>query len=163
MAKVQFDVNRHLKIVEKIPFVHGLSMSQVQKVLQAGRLEMFSDGHVLCRDGENSTAMFILLSGTLIVRNGDTELAEVHPVDIVGEMGVVTNQPRCATIEVNKAATLIVVPKMQFDVLLKNDIEMASHIYKNLLDSLSQKLRANNEKFKKTRNGDNNHLMAATV
>lgn len=158
----KIDVNRHLKIVEKIPFVRNLSMHQVQQVLHTGRLETFGVGHLLCKDGENSTAMFILLAGELAVKDGNTLLAKIEPVDIVGEMGVVTNQPRCATIEVTAPATVITVSKIQFDMLLKNDVDMAARIYKNMLDSLSKKLRTNNEKLAETKE-DGNRLRAASV
>jgi len=56
MAK-QVNLTRHLKIVEKIPFVKGLSLHQVQQVLKAGSLETMQAGQVLCRDGEKSTAI----------------------------------------------------------------------------------------------------------
>ena len=59
-------------------------------------------------------------------------------------MGVVTSQPRSATIEVSQDATFLSIGKMPFDVLMKNDIDMAVKIYRNMLEALSQKLRDNN-------------------
>lgn len=158
----KIDVTRHLKIVEKIPFVRNLSMHQVQQVLKAGAVETYPVGHFLCKDGEKSTAMFILLAGELAVRDGSTLLARIKPVDIVGEMGVITNQPRCATIEVVKETTVIKVGKMQFDAILKQDVDMAARIYKNMLDSLSQKLRSNNERLADAQDEDR-LLYAASV
>ena len=85
-------------------------------------------------------------------------------MDIVGEMGVVTNHPRCATIEVLTDATVIMVGKMQFDALLKQDVDMAARVYKNMLDSLSQKLRSNNERLAEGSSDDKDHqLLAASV
>jgi len=158
----KIDVTRHIKIVEKIPFVRNLSMHQVQQVLHIGRLETHPVGHLLCKEGEKSHAMFILLAGELAVKDGHMHLAQIVPVDIVGEMGVITNQPRCATIEVVKDATLITVGKMQFDALLKQDVDMAARIYKNMLDSLSQKLRSNNERLSETQDSGS-QLLAASV
>ena len=158
----KIDVTRHIKIVEKIPFVRNLSVHQMQQVLHIGRLETYSGGHVLCKEGEKSNAMFILLAGELAVKDGHTHLARIKPVDIVGEMGVITNQPRCATIEVITDATLITVGKMQFDALLKQDVDMAARIYKNMLDSLSQKLRSNNERLSESEDRGS-QLLAASV
>ena len=137
-------------------------MHQVQQVLKVGSLEMLPEKHILCKDGENSTALYVLLAGELVVTDGNTELARIEPVDIVGEMGVVTNQPRCATIEVCRDATVISVGKMQFDVLLKNDVDMAARIYRNMLNSLSEKLRSNNQRLKRDQSSGN-HLVAASV
>lgn len=158
----KIDVTRHIKIVEKIPFVRNLSMHQVQQVLHIGRLETHPVGHMLCKEGEKSNAMFILLAGELAVKDGNVQLARIMPVDIVGEMGVITNQPRCATIDVIQDATLITVGKMQFDALLKQDVDMAARIYKNMLDSLSQKLRSNNERLSESKD-NGRQLLAATV
>ena len=64
----QVDVSQYLKIVEKIPFVRGLSMNQVKNVLQIGNFESHPEDAVLCREGENSTAIYILLVGELAVK-----------------------------------------------------------------------------------------------
>jgi putative ABC transport system ATP-binding protein len=134
-------------IVEKIPFFHGLSLNQVRQILHAGATGSFEEGHVLCKDGDKSTSMFILLSGELSVKVGDEEIARVQPVDIVGEMGAVTSEPRCATILAARESAVMVIGKMQFDVLLKNDLDMAAKVYKNMLGSISHKLRENNARL----------------
>ena len=156
-------ISQHRKIVEKIPFVRGLSGSQIQKVLHAGQIVHFEVSRKLCQDGDKSTEMFILLTGELAVKDGKLELARVKPVEIVGEMGLITGQPRCATIEVVQEATLISIRKMHFDVLLKNDVDMASRIYKNMLDSLSNKLRVNNERIKKDQSVSDREITASVV
>ena len=138
------NVSANFKIVEKNPFFRGLSMNQVQQVLHAGQMVSLGLGKRLCKDGERSTKNFLLLSGELVVRGKAAELAVIHPVEIVGEMGVVTSQPRSATIEVSQDATFLSIGKMPFDVLMKNDIDMAVKIYRNMLEALSQKLRDNN-------------------
>lgn len=146
MAKI--DINRHIKIVEKIPLVKNLSVYQLQQVLKAGNLETQPFGYTLFRQGDKSMGFYVLLSGELIVQDGNTEIATIKPVDIVGEMGMISNQPRSATIKVTKEATLINVPRMQFEVLLRNDVDMAARIFRNMLDSLIGKLLTANEKIK---------------
>lgn len=150
-------------IVEKIPFFHGLSLNQVRQILHAGQMGAYEEGHVLCKDGDKSTSMFVLLAGELAVKVGDVEIARVQPVDIVGEMGVVTSEPRCATIVVTKDATVMVIGKMQFDVLLKNDLDMASKVYKNMLGSISRKLRENNVRLLGRHAGANEGIVASVV
>ena len=147
MAKI--DVTRHIKIVEKIPFVKNLSIRQIQQVLKAGNLETHPFGASLFRQGDKSLGFYILLSGELVVLDGNTEIGHIKPVDIVGEMGMISNQPRSATIKVTKEATLINVPKMQFDALLKGDVDLAARVFRNMLDSLIGKLLTANEKIKK--------------
>ena len=151
------------KIVEKIPFFRRLSLHQVQQVLHAGQMMTYEEGQLLCKDGDKSTAMYILLAGELLIKDGDTELARIKPVDIVGEMGLITNEPRCATIEVANNATLLSIGKIQLEVLLKNDIDMALKVYKNMLHSLSQKLRKNNTRLTRSQSAASRQIAASVV
>jgi CRP/FNR family cyclic AMP-dependent transcriptional regulator len=132
------------KIVQKIPLFQRLSFNQIQQVLHVGQMTTHPEGYLLCKDGDKSNAMFILLAGELAVKDGDLELARIKPVETVGEMGLISGEPRCASIEVVQQCTVILIGKMQFDALLRSDIDMASKIYKNVVDSLCQKLRENN-------------------
>lgn len=147
MAKI--DATRHIKIVEKIPLLKSLSLYQLQQILKAGNLETHPFGYTLFRQRDKSMGFYILLSGELVVQDENAEIARIEPVDIVGEIGMISSQPRSATIKITKEATLINVPKMQFEMLLKNDVDMAARIYRNMLDSLIAKLLTANEKIKK--------------
>ncbi|OGG54602.1 MAG: hypothetical protein A3F84_17680 [Candidatus Handelsmanbacteria bacterium RIFCSPLOWO2_12_FULL_64_10] len=137
------------KMTQKIPLLQGLSAHQVRQLLQAGQVTRFRKGQLLCRAGDKSTAMFILVSGELAVKNGDVELSRIRPVDVVGEMGVITGMPRSATIEVAEDATLIAIRKMVFDLLIKKDIDLAGKVYKNVFESLCRKLEENKDQLVK--------------
>ena len=152
------------KIVEKIPFFRHLSAGQIKQLLQAGQMHTKDAGDMLCQRDDKSTEIFLLLSGELVVKDGDAELARVKPVDIVGEMGVVTSQPRSATIEVWQSSALLSISKIRFDAILKNDVDMSSKIYRNMLESLSQKLRDTNTQLAQSQSADDgDHIMASVV
>jgi CRP-like cAMP-binding protein len=146
MAKI--DVTRHIKIVEKIPFLQNLSVRQIQQVLKAGNIETFPAETVLFHQGDRSVGLYILLIGELAVLDGTIEIARIKPVDTVGEMGVISSEPRSATVKVTQEATLISIGKVQFEVVLKNDVDMAARIFRNMLESLFVKLRTTNERIK---------------
>ena len=156
-------MSEQIKIVEKIPFFRGLSLSQARQVIQAGQMAAYEKGYILFRGGDNSNALYILLAGELTVRDVDVEVARIRPVEIVGEMGLVTNQPRCATIEVTQNATVMMIGKLRFDLFMKNDVEMAARIYKNILDTLSQRLKANNDRWRKTQSRNGTQMKASVV
>ena len=136
-----------IKIIEKIPFFRGLSLSQVRELLQAGKMDTYKAGEMLCRQGDYSTALYILMAGELAVRDTDIELDRVQPVDIVGEMGLVTGDVRCASVEITKDATVMVVGKLRFDAIMKDDLYMTARIYQNMLISLCSKVRASNKRW----------------
>ena len=140
----KIDLNRRIGIIQKIPLFAGLSLDQIQLILKATNLESLPVGHVLFKSGDKSTALYILLSGKLTVKDEDVEYGQIDPVDLVGEMGIVTDAVRSASVEVVQESTLLSVSKMRFDILMKNDVIMAAQIYRNMLDSIIQKLRTTN-------------------
>jgi len=67
-------------------------------------------------------------------------VATILPVTTVGEMGVLTGQPRLATVEAVKAARILTIKKRLFDMLLHKDQHISSRIYRNVVHILAEKL-----------------------
>jgi CRP-like cAMP-binding protein len=138
-------------LVAKVPLFKGMLPEQVQMALQVGRVVEYAHGKVLCRDGDSSDHMYILLVGSLQVRSGEVLLSLIEAVDVVGEMGMITDMPRSATVEVATAARLIRIEKSDFDTLLDHNPALAAGLFRNMLQLLSQRLRDNNINLVKTR------------
>ena len=136
-----------LKIIEKIPLFQGLSLNQVHQLLTAGQKVNYQKDSILCKEGDKSTDMFILLAGELIIKRKNKELTSVTPVETVGEMGLITGNPRSAQIEVAKDATLMLINKMKFNVILKRDAMVAAKIYRNMLATLCSRLQEANDRL----------------
>jgi len=81
----------------KIPIFTRLSPSQVKNVLGLCVHKSYIMGSQVCRSNTPSHEMYILLSGDLaVVAGGGIRMATILPVTTVGEMGVITGQPRSA-------------------------------------------------------------------
>ena len=134
-------VSHRLRIAQKIPFLKDLSADQVNRVIQAGKMMSIDAERRLCKSGEHSNAMWLLLAGELSVRDGEIALATIESIDIVGEMGLITGMPRSASIVVTQDAVLLEIGKLRLEALLKNDIDLERKLYRNMLQSLCSKLR----------------------
>ena len=132
------------RIADKVPAFQGLTLGQIHKLIQVGEVIQEKRGEILCSEGDESTEMFILLSGELVVRSGAVELTFITTSEIVGEMSLITGLPRCATVEVMEDATLFMIRKEHFDTLLRENADLAARIYQNMLHSLCGKLRQTN-------------------
>ena len=131
-------------ITDKVPAFRDLTTRQLHGMIQAGETIVREQGTVLCKEGETSTDMFILLSGELSVEMNNMQLTAVKTSDIVGEMSLITGLPRSATIKVVKEATVFVVRKQEFDSLMRENADLAAKVYRNMLLSLCSKLRDTN-------------------
>ena len=98
-----------LKVIRKIPMFRGLSADGTRLVLQSCEFRGVRSGESVCRVSAQSDEMYILLSGQLGVYNEEQILlACINPVAPVGEMGLITGQPRSATVDVLRDCNMLV-------------------------------------------------------
>lgn len=61
-------------ITDKVPAFHNLTTRQLHSMIQAGETVVRESGSVLCKEGEKSTDMFILLSLCSKLRDSNSHL-----------------------------------------------------------------------------------------
>ena len=126
-----------LLLLNKIPVFSGLSPTQLQKVLTVCTHRTLDEGKTLFACRTPSEEMYVLLSGELSVRKpDDTEITILKPIVTVGEMGVVTKDPRTVSV-------VTTVPS-SFDIILNGDLEIAVTILKNMVRLMSSRLDTEN-------------------
>ena len=69
-----------------------------------------------------------------------TQVATLEPVTTVGEMGIVTKQARTARVQATKRGGVLLIRKSAFDMMLSDDLDAQSTIYKNIIEILSDKM-----------------------
>ena len=140
-------ISHRVKIAAKIPFMNDLSASQIERVLKSGSIKSMDARAPLCKAGDKSIALWILLAGQLCVKNDGKELAIINAVDIVGEMGVITGLSRSATIHTTMDVVFLEIPKLRLEAMMKNDIDLERKLYRNMLRSLCEKLRSTSSRL----------------
>jgi CRP/FNR family transcriptional regulator, cyclic AMP receptor protein len=78
----------------------------------------FDDGDVLCLEGHLGRQAFIIVSGTAQVSRGDSLLATVGPGDIVGELALLGDGHRTATVTASEPVRALVMSAQEFTSLL---------------------------------------------
>ncbi|MGC6417960.1 MAG: PilT/PilU family type 4a pilus ATPase [Bradymonadia bacterium] len=108
---------------------HGLSPDQIGEVAAHGSLYRYTVGQCLARQGDPSEAFDIFVRGNAVVRReesaghgtGTVELARLSPPDAAGEMGVLLETPRSASIlAIDDEVIVIRFTKAQFDKMMQN-------------------------------------------
>ena len=89
----------------------------------------------------HSDEMYILLSGQLgVYTEGDMLLAIIDPVAPVGEMDLITGQPRSATVNALLDSNLLVLRKVAFDRLARTGAQICARVYCSMVEALVQRL-----------------------
>ena len=142
---MELDSSHFIAALRRIPLFEGLKPKQGMALLKACERRSIAVREQLCQIGEGSEEMFILLSGKLSVRNEDgTQIALIEPIAPMGEMGIFTGEPRSATVLASEPSTLLVLGKSRLNMLLRQNPEVELVISRNLIQILSQRLRAAN-------------------
>ena len=130
-----------VQLLKKIPIFDGLPPTQVRRLLGICEHRGLAAEARLCESDTPSDEMYVLLTGQLsVVTSEGLQVATILPVTTVGEVGVITGQPRSATVEVVQDARILVIRKSHFDALLGQDRPMCARIFRNVIHILSAKL-----------------------
>ncbi len=108
----------------------------------------FSEGDVVFRQGDTGNTMYIIHSGALAViretEGTSTVVARLNSGDFVGEMALVDQEPRSATIKAMEETILVPITR---DFLLKHSAKDTKFIL-TLMESLSDRLERVDEMLK---------------
>jgi CRP-like cAMP-binding protein len=139
--------SQFIQAIKRVPLFHGLKTDQAVTLIKISERLVLEPRTALCHYGDPSQDMYILLSGRLSVRTAaDIQVATIEPIAPVGEMGLITGEPRSATVIVSDKATLLIFNKLHFDNLMRRHPDIELTISRNLITTLSHRLRAaNNE------------------
>jgi CRP/FNR family transcriptional regulator, cyclic AMP receptor protein len=78
----------------------------------------FADGDVLCQEGHFGRQAFIIISGTAAVSRGNEVLATVGPGDLVGELALLGDGRRTASVTAIEPVEAYVMSAQEFNSML---------------------------------------------
>jgi CRP/FNR family cyclic AMP-dependent transcriptional regulator len=78
----------------------------------------FADGDILCEEGHRGREAFILTSGTAVVSRGDEVIATVGAGDLVGELALLGDGLRSASVTAIEPIKAYVMSAQEFNSVL---------------------------------------------
>lgn len=139
------DASELASIVRRIPIFQGFNEDQLQNILEACEQRRFQEGEQVFREGDPSTKMYIILSGYFqVLTLTGSEIALIGETGLVGEMGVLTGQPRSASVVAQRDVETILIGRDALIQLMEQDKDMGYKIYENVTQILCGRLRDNN-------------------
>ena len=95
-------------------------------------------GRVLTEEGQSGGEFFIVLSGDADVKRGGKVVDTIKAGDFFGEISLLDNGPRTATVTATTPMRLLVLSPTQFQDVLHHESELAV----TLLHTVTKRLRA---------------------
>jgi CRP/FNR family cyclic AMP-dependent transcriptional regulator len=113
----------------------------LQGVARGSILRRFGRNTYVVRAGERTDFVYLILAGTLNVLVSDEEgreaiLSVLGPGELFGEMGVLDDEARSATVVAVTASVLVVLAKTDFKSCLKENFDVSRYVMRKLVERL---------------------------
>ena len=139
-------------ILSRIPIFRHLSVEECRRILATCKRASFSSDKTIYATGAPSKEMLILLNGTVSIQtSAGEELAKLHAPDTVGDMEILSAQPRVARVVAEGEVSGLTMTRVDLEELFKLEPQMGIKLLRNMVDSLSKKLTAANRHLTESR------------
>ncbi len=138
------NVRRHSSLqVALTTLFRGLDQAGLQGLTAEANWVRLRGGEILFKQGDPSDSFYAVVHGRLqaVIQRADGAAPLVKPIPrgtCVGEMGVLTDKPRSATVRAVRDSELIRLPKSDFSALLNRSPQIATALARTLAERLQQ-------------------------
>ncbi|HUG64649.1 MAG TPA: cyclic nucleotide-binding domain-containing protein [Gaiellaceae bacterium] len=126
------------RLIAKVPLFQELSKRDLAKIASIADEIDFRTGKALIREGERGREFFILLDGEAEVGRRGKKLATRGAGDFFGEIALVSNVPRVATVTTTSPVRALVITDRDFRSLLRSSPPIALKV----LEAVAQRIPA---------------------
>lgn len=124
----------------------GIKANEVTELIANSQVHAYAPGTALCQENATEDTFYIILEGeaevTKIINHSEVRLLKnLRSGDFFGEMALIHNVPRAATVTAKTHLVALELKKEAFDRVLKNSSTMAM----TMVREISSRLRTNDE------------------
>lgn len=124
----------------------GIKPDEVQEIIMNSQIKSYPAGTVLCREDAIEFTFYMILEGdfevTKTINNTEARLLKtLNAGDFFGEMALIHNAPRAATVKALTSVVVLELDKDGFDRVLKRSPSVATA----MISEISNRLRANDQ------------------
>jgi len=134
-----------------IPLLSGLRPAQARIVVLMGELRRFPPGAEIIKSGEQGTEMYVIVNGATEVWVEKAEerrrVAELHRGDVFGEMALVRQYERSASVIAKQPVEVLAVDERFLQRIQRRYPRIAARVFLNLTRILSDRLQRMNEQL----------------
>ncbi|MFL5258377.1 MAG: cyclic nucleotide-binding domain-containing protein [Hyphomicrobiales bacterium] len=131
-----------VELLRRVPLFAGVAPSKLKLLAFTSDRVSYRAGDLLFKQGDPADAAYVLLSGSadILVGNGNDQIkvATLESNSIVGEIAILCDVARTATVKAAAPLETLRIKKDQFIRLLAEFPEMAVEIMRVLADRLSR-------------------------
>ena len=129
--------DERVRRLEEVPMFADCTRKQLRAVAAISKVVELPAGTVLTRTGEPGDAFFVIVDGSATVEVSPRARSRLGPGDFFGEMSLLDGEPRSATVQAETDVRLLVIQRLNFQVVLR---EVPDLLHKILI-TLTRRVR----------------------
>jgi len=134
---VRLSKNSKVAAIAGVPLFARCSKSELARIAQLADELDLPAGKVLTKEGARGREFFVLLEGEAEVRRQGHRISTLRAGDFLGEIALVTDTPRTATVVTTSPCRALVVTDRAFRQLLRESPEIQGKVLKAVADRLA--------------------------
>jgi CRP-like cAMP-binding protein len=127
-----------LQLLGGVPFLSDLSKRDLDKVLAIAKPTVHTEGSEVMTEGHGGVGFHLITDGKAKVQRAGRTVATLGPGEFFGEMALVDDGPRSASVLADTDLTTLVISKWEFRPLVKSHPDLAWKLIEHLVVRLRE-------------------------
>ena len=123
-----------IELIKKVPLFSKLSKKELEDVAHIADELDLPKGKVMAQEGDQGREFFVLLEGNAEVKKGDQRINTLTDGDFFGEIALVAQVPRTATVTATSDVRVLVITERAFAALLKSSPQVSRGVAEVLVE-----------------------------
>ena len=145
------EAQSRMEALRKIPLFQHLTYKEQTAVLSIATTRTFPGGRDIVSEGQPGEELFIVVRGRVTIEKNGVEIAELRAGGHFGEMGLIDNAPRSATVRSAEPTRVMVITRADLMNLMRRESILAVKMLWSFVQVLSDRLRATNAELSEAR------------
>jgi CRP-like cAMP-binding protein len=127
-----------VEALARVPLLAGIERRDLEGLARSFRERLFQEGDVITREGEEGLGFFVIVEGSANVTVTGEQRASLGPGDAFGEMALIDQGPRSATVVASTDLRCLALTPWEF----RPFVEEHPGVAWALLQTLAKRLRS---------------------
>ncbi|MGQ0508124.1 MAG: Stp1/IreP family PP2C-type Ser/Thr phosphatase [Myxococcaceae bacterium] len=145
------EAQSRMEALRKIPLFRHLTYKEQTAVLSIATTRTFPAGREIVTEGQPGEELFVVIRGRVAIEKNGVEIAELRAGGHFGEMGLIDNAPRSATVRATEPTRVMVIARSDLMNLMKRESILAVKMLWSFVQVLSDRLRTANSELSEAR------------
>lgn len=130
-----------VNFLKQVSLFSDLSARALGKVVSIMHVKHYAKNDIVFNEGQEGKVFYIVKSGEVAVTKGNRVVFKLGPGSFFGEMALLEEMPRTATIVAGMPTELYLIYKIKFDEMIDYNPGVGVRIVRALASILSERLR----------------------